>query len=114
MAKRQYEIEVREITDGTVTEANVIKTEPGTLLTRAIILGDDGKHSVLSMVSCDDAEACAMIATNQKARMLARVTTLGLMIHNIATDDLDDDANEEEETDNVELGESQGEKPENP
>lgn len=114
MAKRRYEIEVREITDGKVTEKHIINDNEGNLLKRALILGDNGEHSVFAMIGCDRAEACEIIANNKRMRELARMTTIGLMIHGMAVEGVDDedDEDDEEAEDNGELGESQDEKPE--
>lgn len=111
MAKRRYEIEVREITDGKVTEKHIINDNEGNLLKRALILGDNGERSVFAMIGCDGAEACEMIANNKRMRELARMTTIGLMIHGMAVEGVDDEDDEEAE-DNGELGESQDEEPE--
>lgn len=111
MAKKAIEIEVREITDGKVTEKHIINDNEGNLLKRALILGDNGEHSVFAMIGCDRAEACEMIANNKRMRELARMTTIGLMIHGMAVEGVDDEDDEEAE-DNGELGESQGEEPE--
>ena len=112
MKKNRIEIEVREITDGKVTEKHIINDNEGNLLKRALILGTNSEHSVFAMIGCDRAEACEMIANNNRMRELARMTTIGLMIHGMAVEGVDDEDDEEEETDNGELGESQGEEPE--
>ena len=112
MAKKTIEIEVRKIEGGKVTEKHIINDNEGNLLKRALILGDNGEHSVFAMIDCDRAEACEMIANNKRMRELARMTTIGLMIHGMAVEGVDDEDDEEEETDNGELGESQGEEPE--
>lgn len=114
MAEKWIEIEVREIVDGKVTKKHITNDNEGNLLKRALIPGNNDEHSVFAMIGCDRAEACEMIANNKRMRELARMTTIGLMIHGMAVEGVDDedDEDEEEETDNGELGESQGEEPE--
>lgn len=105
MKKNWIEIEVREITDGKVTETRTITQEDGGPMKRALILAEGENQSGLVMVNCDKVDACTMIRHNQKAAMIARVATIGMMLFGAAE-------NDEEAEDNVELGESQDEKPE--
>lgn len=110
MAKQTIEIEVRTITDGKVTETRTITQEDGGPMKRALILAEGEDQSGLVMVNCDKVDACTMIRHNKKAAMIAKVAALGMMLFG---EKGGEDNNEEEETDNGELGESQGEKPEN-
>lgn len=105
MAKKAIEIEVREITDGKVTETTTITQEDGGPMKRALILAEGENQSGLVMVNCDKVDACTMIRHNKNAAMIARVATIGMMLFGAAGDD-------EEAEDNGELGESQDEKPE--
>lgn len=109
MAKKGIEIEVRAITDGKVTETRTVTQKDGGPMERALILAEGEDQSGLIMVNCDKVEACTMIRHNKKMAMIAKVAALGMMLFG-AEGDKDND--EEEETDNGELGESQGEKPE--
>lgn len=109
MAKQTIEIEVREITDGKVTETRTITQEDGGPMKRAIILAEGEDQSGLVMVNCDRVDACTMIRHNKKAAMIAKVAALGMMLFGAEGGE---DNNEEEETDNGELGKSQGEEPE--
>ena len=110
MAKNWIEIEVRELTDGVVTETHTITQEDGGPMKRALILAEGEDQSGLVMVNCDRVDACTMIRHNKKAAMIAKVAALGMMLFGAEGDGDNDD--DEEAEDNGELGESQGEEQE--
>ena len=110
MAKNWIEIEVRELTDGVVTETHTITQEDGGPMKRALILAEGEDQSGLVMVNCDRVDACTMIGHNKKAAMIAKVAALGMMLFGAEGDGDNDD--DEEAEDNGELGESQGEEQE--
>lgn len=111
MAENRIEIEVRTIVDGKVTETRAVTQEDGGPMKRALILAEGEDQSGLIMVNCDMVEACTMIRHNKKMAMIAKVAALGMMLFGAEGDENND---EEEAGDNGELGESQGEKPEDP
>lgn len=109
MAEKRIEIEVRGIDEqGEVTETFKVTMEDGSLPERAMILAENERRTVLTMVNCDRVDACQMVRHNDKARQIAGVTTIGEMLFGA----LMKDGNDEEAEDNGELGESQGEEPE--